>query len=102
MPACFQLFRKGESEAVPLNTIDEEICAYMELPVHDTLYCHDWFNTIGLKLAMGRSFDYIIGWYEGASMKTKGEDSEYYDTLLKIAEFLNERFSANSWHETKY
>lgn len=101
MPACFQLFRKGESEAVPLNTIDEEICAHMEVPVHDTYYCGDWFNTIGFKLAMGYSFDRIIGYYDGGAVFSKDDDREYCETLLKIAKFLSERFTQNAWYERK-
>lgn len=99
MPNCFQLYRKGETEAVPLNTIDEEICAHLGVPVHDTYYCGDWYITIGFKLAMGRSFDHIIGYYDGAGLVTKGEEREYYDTLRKIAEFLNSKFSTNAWVE---
>src|SRR5688572_10361849 len=56
MPNCFALYRKTDPEprkAVDLKALDVEIANVIGVPVHDTMWCRDWYNSIGWMLAVG-------------------------------------------------
>jgi len=91
MPNCFQLLRDGV--AVPLATIDEEMCRHFDEPCHPTRYCECWYDVIGYGLAMGQSFDQIRS-------QIKSDFAEY-PRLVEIADWIEQRFSVSSWSELK-
>ena len=100
MPACFQLFRKSEGQnAAPckLNTIDEELCKLLGKEIHPTLYVGCWFDYIGFKLAIGKTFAQIREAI--AANKAEYGDTEFYDDMLKMADYLDENFSPSAWTE---
>jgi hypothetical protein len=95
MPACFNLTRKSDMKSGPvvLQTIDEEMCHHFMVPVHPTKWYQNWYNEIGMMIAIGTSFDELL---------EKSNDSEYWREMFPIVEWLNENFTASAWHEQKY
>jgi hypothetical protein len=58
MPNCFTLARKVDpTQPVPLAVVDAELCAHCGVEPHPTLYYRQWYDSIGLGLAMGMSWD---------------------------------------------
>lgn len=98
MPNCFQLTKKGEQEATPLNTIDRELCALLGVEEHPKLYAGHWFDHIGFKLALGKTFEQIKADITH-DMALHHEDRKYYRDMLKMAEYLDEHYTANAWVE---
>lgn len=102
MPNCFQLIRKGHTEATPLNTIDRELCQLLGKEEHPKLYVAGWFDSIGFSLAMGKTFDEIVEKIEGDIATEKPEDAPYKENdreLLKCAKYLRENYTENAWAE---
>ena len=95
MPNCFTLTRKGASEPSTFVAIDEEICAYCNIPVDPDLFAHNWYDTIGLNLACGRSLDELL---ESATARYDPEDPEDL-TMLRILRYLNSHYTSDSWYE---
>lgn len=89
MPNCFQLTRGGV--AVPLATIDEEMCRHFDEPCDPDRYFRAWYACIGWDLAMGRSFEEIKKIYAGPEYDGSG--------LLAVAEWLEANFAPRSWYE---
>jgi hypothetical protein len=87
MPHCFQLTRKGCAEPSKLFEVDEHICAHFGWPVDKVKYTHAWFDTIGLALACGHSFNKIA-----KDIFTDGP-------LHEITLFLSREYSADAWRE---
>lgn len=92
MPNCFQLLRGGE--AVPFNTVDEEMCAHFGEPCDADRYFRKWYNCIGWNLAMGRSFDEIKAIYSEPNWADSG--------LLPVVEWLAANFTPSSWYEPSH
>lgn len=92
MPNYFTLTRKNDLDAGPvkLSLIDEELCAAFNEPIHKKDYFCDWYNSIGFRLACGKSFAEIIEEFEGYS-------EEYYVWAIHIAKWLDENFTKNAW-----
>lgn len=106
MPNCFQLTRKTEPEKGPvsLNAIDAELCGVLGREVHPTAYCMGWFDYIGFKLAMGRSFEEIKAKIISSIAENQGAgkeagDVEYYQDMLTLANYLDANFTSDSWAE---
>lgn len=104
MPACFQLYDKskpGEGPVV-LPRIDEAICLALSVPCDPIKYYNYWFDSIGFRLAIGKTFDQIREEFKGYVAEEKAKDNaggvEYYETSLKIVDYLDERYSPNSFH----
>lgn len=96
MPNCFQLFRKGSSEAEILTKVDSEICAFMKVPEDTHRWCYDWYNVIGFGIAGGKPLgshelrDYVATWTDNL---------EYTGALVRILGFLEKEYSSNAWVE---
>jgi len=87
MAAYFQLISKQTGEATPFNKIDEELCDNFEQPVDEHKYLSGWYDSIGLRLALGKSFDEIIAEFKELKL----------EALTLIAEYLQEHYNANNW-----
>jgi hypothetical protein len=100
MPNYFSLTRKKDKEAGPvsLSQIDNEMCQAFGIVPNPGQYYHTWVDTIGLKLALGQSFDEIIRETK-EGMNEYPDSASYYETKLKIAEYLNENFISAAWTE---
>jgi hypothetical protein len=97
MPNCFSLTKIGETEPTVLQRIDEEICAFLNEPVHPDYWCHGWYDSIGFMLAMGDSIDRIID--ERIPAMQEHCKKEYIDTLTLIAMYIKEHYKSSAWAE---
>ena len=92
-----------EAGPVLLHKIDEEMCEYMGAPVDDDKWCLGWYDSTGLRLACGDSFEKIKADYRGYIEEYEAKDEhdmvEFYTLLNKATEWLDEHFTPNSWHE---
>ncbi len=87
MPNCFTLTPKGSKEPESLAKIDEAICNHLGIPIHPTKYVEDWYDYLGFGLAMGKTFPELA------------ERFRDDPPLLKIAQFLDEHYTADVWAE---
>jgi hypothetical protein len=97
MTNCFSLTRKSDlqSGAVSLQQIDNEMCSRFGV-VHDPNNSyHLWVNTIGLALSTGQTFGDIIQECH-TSITEYPESASYYETKLKIAEYLTQHFVSDA------
>lgn len=101
MAQYFQLVRKDDLESGPVafSIIDEELCKFLGCGAHPVKYVAEWYDTIGLRLACGRSFDDIIEEFQRSLDSEKGYGSaEWYATILKIAKYLQEHYTSDAWY----
>ncbi len=101
MPNCFQLIPVGSSEAEPLSTIDEKLCALVGEPIHPKNYVLGWFDNIGFSLSCGKTFDDI----KQRLAKELAEETDpnyipWQEKLLTMAEYLSEHYTINAWYES--
>jgi hypothetical protein len=89
MPNCFTLTRKTELEAGPvqLTLIDEELCAYLGQEVDPDNWVYGWYNSIGLMLAIGKSFE---------ECREIFAESNH---LLPIVAYLEANFVTDAWYQ---
>jgi hypothetical protein len=102
MPNCFTLTRKSNPEAgpVPLQQIDEEMCARFDAPCDERKWYLDWMTGIGFPLSVGKSFaeiretvkDSISEWEVEYGLKGGQE-------LLALIDWLEENFTSDCWVE---
>ena len=100
MPHCFSLTRKTDKDAgpVPLQQVDDEMRRHFKEPSDPGNWLWSWYNTIGLALSLGLSFDHIIQGCH-ANIAEYPEDVGYYKRKLSIAEYLNQHFVPEAWAE---
>jgi len=103
MPSCFQLIDRNTGQPEFFQVIDQQLCQHLELPFSDTVYVADWYDFIGLSLALGLSFaeitDMILA--DIAKYKTRDWTSavDRHYTLLRINHFLIEHYTSDAWRE---
>ena len=104
MPVCFQLFRKDGSSREPLvlQDVDEEICKHFEVPCDPVKWVCGWFDSIGFRLACGKSFAQIREEFGRYVEEEKAEGNEdhvrLYVDLGNIAEFMEGQYSTSSFY----
>ena len=87
MPRCFALTKKGENKPTKLQTIDDEMREAFGAPPDPAQWFRDWYNIIGLGLAVGKSF---------AQMRKLFEDDA---ELVECLTYLEERYESDCWRE---
>lgn len=87
MPNCFQLTRKGSDEATKLQEIDNELWLEFNgsIPEPNDKWYMNWYNTVGLMLACGKTFEQI--------------KEELSEDIGPVVDFLNHNYTARSWAE---
>jgi hypothetical protein len=112
MPNCFTLTRKGSIEPNTLVAIDIELCKLLGRPVDARRYVVNWFDSIGLGLALGRDWgelrkmeyqflwerfhsddDYSEGWQLGIIRSSQD--------ILKCIAYLEANYTPSAWYEVK-
>jgi hypothetical protein len=91
MPNCIQLFPLGQTEPATFARIDELMCADFGVECHPTRWFNYWYDVIGLKLAMGRTWDQI----KEQLLTDYGPDDLWY----RQACWLADRYTCNAWVE---
>lgn len=104
MPACFQLYDKkkpGEGPVV-LNRIDERMCEHFEQPCDPVKYLNGWFDSIGFRIAIGKTWAQIKEEFEKyvEEEKARGDEDQasWYENLLLILSWLEENYETNSFY----
>lgn len=90
MPVCFQLTRLGDKEPSSFQHIDDCICQHLQVDADPIKYHMDWYDSIGMRLALGKSWDEIAD-----------DANEYYPPMLPIIAYLRENYSSDSWWQPK-
>ena len=105
MPSCFSLTKKGDDKASNLSDVDEEICRKFGVKSDQSKYAWDWYDAIGVRLAMSLSLKEIHGIFTKESVECKEEglmaSHEFYESLVNVTQFLIENYVSNAWYERK-
>lgn len=102
MPNCFALFRKGFTTPATLQVVDAELCQHLDLPYDDEKWACGWYDHIGLRLALGQSYETIIDDITLAIENDRGAYTDHCLTLRRIAAYLNEHYTPDAWYEPKH
>jgi len=98
MPNYFQLVSKVSGEPEPFIKIDREMCEHFNQPCDEVKYFADWYDTIGFRVAMGKSFDDILQEFGGYLRDDRTEyERNFYALQIEIVRYLKERFDTNAW-----
>lgn len=89
MSNYFTLTRNGSDKPAAFTLIDEEICQHFGAPVDDDRYFMEWYNTIGLGLAIGKTWEQLEEIFKNSP------------TTLKIISFLRNNYTADAWYQHK-
>jgi hypothetical protein len=84
MPNCFQLTFKGETEPMKLVDVDKMLCQHFNVPVDPREWYENWYNSIGLSLAMGVTWENI---------------EKAFPERKEIIDYLKANFNVDSWAE---
>lgn len=100
MPAYFQLISKTTQKPVPFAEIDDELCKAMGVEPHDTDFLRSWYDIIGLRLALGRSFEEIQAEFEERKASAADNDnSEFWTDMNKILQYIRENYDSTAWYQ---
>jgi hypothetical protein len=90
---------------VPLQKIDEEMCAAFGVPVHPKNWCGGWYNSVGFRLAIGQSFAVQLAKEEEKLLDEQTKpvvdeiEVEYHQDQITIIKWLDANFISDSWVE---
>jgi hypothetical protein len=98
MPNCFSLTRKSTGQVAILQEVDTEMRKHFKEPPDPDHWLWSWYNTIGLRLALGRTFTDIIQECHSNIIEYP-EDKDYYNRKLEIAKYLNQHLVSDAWAE---
>ena len=87
MPNCFTLTKIGAKERSLFSDIDDEMREHFGEPPDEKKYLWCWYDTIGLALAMGKSWDDMRSW------------NDMSESFLKMVDYLEERYTSDCWAE---
>lgn len=89
MPVCFQLIDKTTNRAAVLPEVDNRICKELGVEPDPVKYYLQWYDAIGLRLALGTSFSQL-----------REEWKEYPpDPLDAVLDILERDYTPNNWRE---
>lgn len=90
MPNCFTLTHKGENKPSTFQDIDEAMCKFFGAPVHPDDWYRNWYNTVGIGLAVGNSWD---------KLREIFDDLDDLDDLDDVIDWLELNYTADAWCE---
>ena len=100
MPNCFTLTPKGEATPKNLALIDDDMCSHFGVTPNPRTYFNGWFDSIGLRLAMGHSLAEIKAYYSSKiGERVEHDGFDIYERLAAIAEYLEERYTSDAFYE---
>ena len=95
---CYKLMNRETGEVPELSKIDEEIATLLGKHADPQQFCYlgdnpefghilNWNNTVGLAMAMGKTFDEIRAlWHDNQE-------------ILKICDYLEQHYEIISWRK---
>lgn len=98
MAVYFQLYPIGYSEPATFQQIDSAICQNVDglSPWHAKHWVCSWYDIIGFKLALGKTYQQITDDFK--EMITKyPEDADVYYDLIRINHYLLDNYTVNAW-----
>ena len=102
MPVCFQLIDKTTDKPAILQDIDREMCKHFKQPCDKVKYFAGWYDCIGLRLALGDSFEKIREEFIGYIKEDKSEgEVNYYSLQCEIITWLEENYTPTSFYQYK-
>jgi hypothetical protein len=99
MPVCFQLTKKGEETAAKLAVVDDLLCAHFGVTPDEKRYYMGWYDIIGLRLALGQTFETIQHYLDQQAVESKYKDD--YARLAQINTWLSLHYTTDHWREHK-
>ena len=100
MPNCFSLYPLAGGDAVSLTAVDEEVCALMGMEISSEQYCRNWFDIIGLLIAVkGVDLHAPMAVWVAEFDKFYGPKKERRDGMLKVLAFLRSKYKSSAWAE---
>lgn len=100
MPNCFTLTPKGEDTPKNLARIDDDMCEHFGVKPHPNNYLNGWFDSIGLRLAMGDSLEEIKANYSSKiGERVEHDGFDIYKRLATIAAYLEERYTSDAFYQ---
>lgn len=99
MPVCFQLRPKGSTTPQSFIEIDEAMCLALGQPVDAEKYLWGWYDSIGLRLACGQSFQTMIDRWEQDKEGADEAFRAFADRQISMAKWLDANYSSDSWRE---
>lgn len=99
MPVCFQLIDKGTGRPAILAEVDNRLCELFGAQPHPVKYFKSWYDVVGLRLAVGRTFPDIreefISFLKNETLEEKNSDCEY----IAIISYLELYYDTKAWRE---
>lgn len=100
MAVYFQLFEKNHlgpvpAEPVSFQEIDALMCAHFGKEVSPTKYLLSWYDSVGLLLACGKSFEEIRTTY--TELQAEYPEDTWPTETLNIINWLDDNYVANCW-----
>jgi hypothetical protein len=89
MPACIQLIDKVTGEPEVFATIDNKLCAHLNVEPHPVRFYAGWYDCVCLLLSMGKTY---------AEVRTIYHDCP---DILSVLDFLEPRYTPSAWYERK-
>ncbi len=87
MPNCFQLIDKETNEPAVFAHIDDRLCEHLGVEPDKKKFLYNWYDTIGLGLAMGKTWDEMRTWWANDSPKQN------------VINFLEQNYTPDAWRE---
>ena len=89
MPNCFTLTDKTTGERAVFAYIDNDMRKHFNQPDDPDKYLWGWYDTIGLGLAMGKTWDEMRTWWDDNS------------PMQKVINYLEERYTPDAWYQPR-
>lgn len=97
MAGYFQLLNKKTGKPESFSFIDEELCNYFHEPIDPDKYLAGWYDSIGFRVAMGKSLTEIRQDFINLMIEDP-KHAEGISNLIKILDWIDQHYTTNSWH----
>lgn len=95
MSSFIQFLDKSTGIAVPLNSVDEAVCAHFKVVVAKETWYKDWYNDLGFYWAIDlRGID-----VRDAVRTTWGSKNDRMKFLLEVVDVIEKTYDLRSWTE---